>query len=284
MTPISTVNKTRKQTLHLVVIAFITIIMATSSAAVPQIYAEEYKERPEYATASYPSTEVSLNSSKKLSSPAVEVKEKAPNPNDTSTSANTSMSIVLSSHPMAYSYIRAQREELIQKLTEKSIAENRELRKSVKERQEVIERANQVPKHTVPFHPDAKRNAGNRYSGWLNADRDIKSISSPRAYAAAQIEERELGWENWACLDRLWWHESNWRYDAGDSSGKRAYGIPQSAPGSKMSSVGEDWQTNPATQIDWGLDYIENNYRTPCNAWSFWADQAAFGDHGWGWY
>lgn len=276
MTRISATNKSHKQTLRILAIAFTTTIMATSSAAVPQIYAEEPEEKPEYMAASHASIKSSPSPSGQLNSPAAEIAEDSPD--------YTSITVVLGSHPMAYNYLKEQREELILKLTEESIAENRKLRKSVKDRKEVIERANQVPKHTVPFHPDAKRNAGNRYSGWLNADRDIKSISSPRAYAAAQIEERELGWENWACLDRLWWHESNWRYDAGDSSGKRAYGIPQSAPGSKMSSVGEDWQTNPATQIDWGLDYIENSYRTPCNAWNFWADQAAFGDHGWGWY
>jgi hypothetical protein len=34
-----------------------------------------------------------------------------------------------------------------------------------------------------------------------------------------------------------------------------------------MSSVGADWQTNPATQITWGLNYITGSYGTPCGAW-----------------
>lgn len=69
------------------------------------------------------------------------------------------------------------------------------------------------------------------------------------------------------CLLDLWNRESGWRYDAENASG--AYGIPQALPGSKMSSAGSDWQTNPATQIKWGLGYIKQLYGTPCGAWSF---------------
>jgi hypothetical protein len=75
------------------------------------------------------------------------------------------------------------------------------------------------------------------------------------------------------CLDDIWSRESGWRYNAENASG--AYGIPQALPGSKMASAGPDWQTNPATQIRWGLGYIKSTYGSPCNAWAFW--QA----HGW---
>ena len=70
------------------------------------------------------------------------------------------------------------------------------------------------------------------------------------------------------CLDNIWTRESGWRYNAQNASG--AYGIPQALPGSKMASAGADWQTNPATQIKWGLGYIKSIYGTPCNAWAFW--------------
>jgi hypothetical protein len=68
------------------------------------------------------------------------------------------------------------------------------------------------------------------------------------------------------CLVSLWNQESGWRANAENASG--AYGIPQALPGSKMASAGSDWQTNPATQIKWGLGYISNVYGTPCTAWS----------------
>jgi hypothetical protein len=69
------------------------------------------------------------------------------------------------------------------------------------------------------------------------------------------------------CLRDIWNRESGWRYDAENASG--AYGIPQALPGSKMASAGADWQTDPATQIKWGLGYIKNVYGNPCNAWAF---------------
>jgi hypothetical protein len=69
------------------------------------------------------------------------------------------------------------------------------------------------------------------------------------------------------CLVDLWNRESGWVYDAENASG--AYGIPQALPGSKMASAGPDWQTDPATQIRWGLGYIKGIYGNPCNAWGF---------------
>ena len=73
--------------------------------------------------------------------------------------------------------------------------------------------------------------------------------------------------DQFPCLDKLWKKESGWDHRA-SNSGSGAYGIPQALPGSKMASVGSDWRTNPATQIKWGLNYIEGRYDTPCNAWS----------------
>ena len=56
-----------------------------------------------------------------------------------------------------------------------------------------------------------------------------------------------------------------WNVYASNPSG--AYGIPQALPGSKMATAGADWETNPATQISWGLGYITGRYGTPCGAW-----------------
>ena len=33
-----------------------------------------------------------------------------------------------------------------------------------------------------------------------------------------------------------------------------------------MAETGKDWRTNPITQVKWGLKYIEQRYKTPCNA------------------
>jgi hypothetical protein len=86
-----------------------------------------------------------------------------------------------------------------------------------------------------------------------------------------------FGWSaksQYGCLDNIWTRESGWRYNAENASG--AYGIPQALPGSKMASAGADWETNPATQIKWGLGYIQGRYGSPCDAWGFWQSN--------GWY
>jgi len=72
----------------------------------------------------------------------------------------------------------------------------------------------------------------------------------------------------WTCLLNLWNRESGWLYDAENPS-SGAYGIPQALPGDTMASAGADWQTNPATQIKWGLGYISQVYGTPCSAYDF---------------
>ncbi|MFJ9314923.1 lytic transglycosylase domain-containing protein [Pimelobacter simplex] len=92
------------------------------------------------------------------------------------------------------------------------------------------------------------------------------SDSDPRDIARALLGEFGFSSDQFGCLDSLWTRESNWRVNA-DNPTSSAYGIPQALPGSKMSSEGSDWATNPATQIRWGLGYIKNRYGSPCSAW-----------------
>lgn len=85
---------------------------------------------------------------------------------------------------------------------------------------------------------------------------------------ARNVMMSTYGWgdDQFACLDSLWTKESGWNYQASNPS-SGAYGIPQSLPGSKMSTVADDWETNATTQITWGLDYISRAYGMPCAAW-----------------
>lgn len=89
---------------------------------------------------------------------------------------------------------------------------------------------------------------------------------TPQQIAAQLVAARGWGTDQTKCLTLLWNHESGWRVDA-ENADSGAYGIPQSLPGDKMASAGPDWQTNPRTQITWGLDYIAGVYGTPCGAW-----------------
>jgi hypothetical protein len=95
------------------------------------------------------------------------------------------------------------------------------------------------------------------------------SITEPREIAR-QIMVNKYSWgeDQFRCYNSIIMRESKWDPYA-DNPHSSAYGIPQALPGSKMAAFGSDWRTNPATQIRWGLDYVNNRYGTPCGAWSF---------------
>jgi resuscitation-promoting factor RpfB len=100
------------------------------------------------------------------------------------------------------------------------------------------------------------------------------AVAPPDPGTAQRIAYNMLSSFGWApstyysCLNNIYTRESGWRYNAENASG--AYGIPQALPGSKMATAGADWMTNPATQIKWGLGYIQTRYGNPCSAWSYW--------------
>ncbi|PSK96068.1 hypothetical protein CLV30_1279 [Haloactinopolyspora alba] len=94
-----------------------------------------------------------------------------------------------------------------------------------------------------------------------------RAESDPRAVARELMADYGWGEEQFSCLDQLWTRESNWDYTA-ENPTSGAYGIPQSLPPEKMAEFGEDYRTNPITQIEWGLSYIDDTYGTPCSAWS----------------
>lgn len=96
---------------------------------------------------------------------------------------------------------------------------------------------------------------------------DLPPISPGSAQAIARDMLAEFGWQEsqFTCLHTLWHRESGWNYRATNPS-SGAYGIPQALPGGKMASAGADWRTNPATQIRWGLGYIQGRYGSPCGA------------------
>ncbi|MFC7326762.1 transglycosylase SLT domain-containing protein [Marinactinospora rubrisoli] len=90
----------------------------------------------------------------------------------------------------------------------------------------------------------------------------------PKDIARAMLADFGWGEDQFSgCLEPLWEKESNWNPSAQNPS-SGAYGIPQALPGDKMATAGSDWRTNPATQIEWGLGYIEDRYGSPCEAWA----------------
>ncbi len=71
------------------------------------------------------------------------------------------------------------------------------------------------------------------------------------------------------CFSNIVQNESGWDPSATNPE-SGAYGLVQALPAEKMATAGSDWQTNPATQIEWGLGYMNERYGSPCDAWAFW--------------
>ncbi|MCL8017976.1 transglycosylase SLT domain-containing protein [Streptomyces sp. AS02] len=118
----------------------------------------------------------------------------------------------------------------------------------------------------------AAKEAKEREEAEAKASRSASDFPVYSSYSIAQIQSmarQMVPSDQFQCFSNIVDHESDWNYKAvNPSSG--AYGLFQALPGSKMSSVGSDWQTNPATQIKWGLNYMNDRYGSPCGAWDFW--------------
>lgn len=102
--------------------------------------------------------------------------------------------------------------------------------------------------------------------------RSTSSFAVQGSYTVAEIKamaRQIVPADQFQCFSNIVNVESTWNYRASNPS-SGAYGLVQALPGSKMASAGADWQTNPATQIKWGLSYMDGRYGSPCGAWSFW--------------
>ncbi len=127
------------------------------------------------------------------------------------------------------------------------------------EKKEAAEKAAKAAKEREEAETKASRSS--------SADFPIQT-----SYSVAQIQamaRQMVPSDQFQCFSNIVDHESSWNYQAVNAS-SGAYGLFQALPGSKMSSVGDDWRTNPATQIKWGLNYMDSRYGSPCEAWSFW--------------
>jgi len=98
------------------------------------------------------------------------------------------------------------------------------------------------------------------------------------SYTVAEVQamaQTIVGSSQYACFSNIVTRESGWDYTAQNPS-SGAYGLVQANPGSKMASVASDWMTNPATQIKWGLAYMNDRYGSPCGAWDYWQIHSSY--------
>ncbi|QHC31137.1 MULTISPECIES: transglycosylase SLT domain-containing protein [unclassified Streptomyces] len=120
----------------------------------------------------------------------------------------------------------------------------------------------------------AAKEAKQRAETKAAASRGDANASFPvqTSYTVAQIQamaRQIVPSGQYQCFSNIVDHESTWNYRAVNAS-SGAYGLVQALPGGKMASAGADWQTNPATQIKWGLNYMNQRYGSPCDAWTYW--------------
>lgn len=153
---------------------------------------------------------------------------------------------------------------------------------------EILAKASAL-KDIEPFAEGSGPNSNERLPAWLASDRTVIA-GTPRAYAVLMLVNYGWGLDQWPYLDRMWWHESGWDpqtvdqqqgNEYGELDPTKTWGIPQANPASKMASAGDDWMTNPETQIRWGLGYIQSSYGSPQQAWEAWRKRAATGSYGW---
>ncbi|NLU66628.1 transglycosylase SLT domain-containing protein [Streptomyces sp. HNM0574] len=98
---------------------------------------------------------------------------------------------------------------------------------------------------------------------------DLVQQSSYSVSDVKAMAQQIVGGGQFQCFSEIVERESGWNYQASNPS-SGAYGLVQALPGTKMASAGADWKTNPATQIKWGLNYMNDRYGSPCGAWDFW--------------
>ncbi|MCY0932689.1 transglycosylase SLT domain-containing protein [Streptomyces sp. H34-S4] len=104
-----------------------------------------------------------------------------------------------------------------------------------------------------------------------SASREGSDFAPQSSYTVAQVKaiaQQMVPAGQFQCFSKIINQESTWNYQAVNKS-SGAYGLVQALPGSKMATAGADWRTNPATQIEWGLNYMNKRYGGPCGAWSF---------------
>jgi hypothetical protein len=73
------------------------------------------------------------------------------------------------------------------------------------------------------------------------------------------------------CLEEIIDRETagTWDPTVYNYEGSGAYGLPQAQPADKMASAGDDWRTNPLTQIRWARRYAQERYGGTCAALAY---------------
>lgn len=97
---------------------------------------------------------------------------------------------------------------------------------------------------------------------------NVPSGSHADWMAAAGIASSDFGY-----VDYIIGHESGWVATKYNYGGSGAYGLGQALPASKMAPFGEDYMTNPITQLRWANAYAVGRYGSWANAYNNWINR-----------
>lgn len=103
-----------------------------------------------------------------------------------------------------------------------------------------------------------------------------KSVLPPGSHqdwmAAAGIAPGDYGFVEYIVMHEGGWEPCKVQGGAINCSyaGSMGYGVVQATPGSKMGSAGDDWRTNPITQLRWATSYAVGRYGSWGGAYSHW--------------
>ncbi len=75
---------------------------------------------------------------------------------------------------------------------------------------------------------------------------------------------------DWPYVDSIIFHESTWNPTVWNTLGSGAYGLCQALPATKMADAGDDYMTNPVTQLRWCDNYAKVRYGSWEQAFDFW--------------
>lgn len=84
------------------------------------------------------------------------------------------------------------------------------------------------------------------------------------------MEQAGISQSDWPYVDSIITKESQWRYQVWNTLGSGAYGFCQALPVTKMASAGDDYMTNPVTQLRWCDSYAKGRYGSWALAFDFW--------------
>ncbi|MCX4764696.1 lytic transglycosylase domain-containing protein [Streptomyces sp. NBC_01275] len=182
--------------------------------------------------------------------------------------------------------VQVQSASLTQQATTQAIAADTTAKKSAEEAARVQAAKDAVAKQKAAAAKEKADKAAKAAADAAKAEVDSAvettstsgSFPQQASYTVAEVQaiaRQMVPSSQFQCFSNIVNHESTWNYRAvNPSSG--AYGLVQAYPGSKMSSAGADWRTNPATQIKWGLSYMDSRYGSPCDAWAFWQANGSY--------